>query len=113
MRGIRSGFTEYKLSNLKNTTYLLFIIIILYTENNIMKRQILITMVIMLLLPISIFSQNYPLQVIITPKQKFPSNLAIFKERPSDYISISVVNTAEAKDIYFELKLQQLTPSRD
>ncbi len=75
---------------------------------------------IYLVLIIGIFSQNvlsqdYPLQISISPKGYFTPFLGDFYENPSKYLNISVnsMNAQSTEQIYFQVKFEQISPNDD
>lgn len=81
------------------------------------KCTYLIAIMMAIILPNMLFSQTYPLQVIITQKQaRFTPFIRQFMENPGQYLSVRVVQSgasAKSRNIYLKMNLQQLFPQND
>ncbi|MGI6369389.1 MAG: hypothetical protein ACOX09_02080 [Candidatus Kapaibacterium sp.] len=81
------------------------------------KCTYLIAIIMAIMLPNMLFSQTYPLQVIITQKQaRFTPFIRQFMENPGQYLSVRVVQSgasAKSRNIYLKMNLQQLFPQND
>lgn len=65
-------------------------------------------------LPSLLFSQNYPLQVILTPSSNFTSYFGELKENPGRYMQVRVINNSGAsRNVYFQMRIERLYPSTD
>lgn len=65
-------------------------------------------------LPSLLFSQNYPLQVILTPNDNFTSYLGELKENPGRYMGVRVINNSGREhNVFFHLKMERISPIGD
>lgn len=79
-----------------------------------MKKLYLIIGLFLIILPSTLFAQQYPLQVMISQRGKFTPFIGKFIENPGQYLSLRVTQSpgnSQSRRIYFGMKLQQITPS--
>lgn len=81
-----------------------------------MKKINYIIVLLLVLLPMGLFAQSYPLRVILTSKANLTPNIGELKENPSKFINVSIANNmagAKNQKIYLEMKLKQISPKQD
>lgn len=81
-----------------------------------MKKINYIIVLLLVLIPMGLFAQSYPLRVILTSKANLSPNLGELKENPSKFINVAIANNASGaknKKIYLELKIKQISPKQD